>query len=288
MRAGRGTRWTLGSIQGLLLGLLIGGCSSASPAGAAGNEPAGAGTPPVAAAPEAAGFDHRHALLDAVLRTHVSGGAVAYGALAADRGGLDSYLAGLAAVTPAELAGFEREQAMAFWINAYNAATLRLILDNGPLASIRDIEEPWDRPTFSLAGQQVTLNHIEHEILRKQYPDARLHMVLVCAARSCPDLRSSAYVAGKLEEQMDTASREFVGDGERNRFDAGARALHVSRIFEWYGGDFVSQYAERGGGGDEAAGIRGFFASHLANDAVASPDVTVHWLEYDWALNGSF
>ncbi len=237
---------------------------------------------------QVAPFDQGHVLFDSVLRTYVAEGQVRYGDLAADRGGLDSYLAGLASVTPEELAAFDRPQAMAFWINAYNAATLALILDNGPLDSIRDIEEPWDRPTFSLAGQEVSLNHVEHEILRKQYPDARLHMVLVCAARSCPKLQSWAYVGASLETQMDEASRGFLTDIERNRFDAGGKVLHASRIFEWYGGDFVAQYAQRGGGGDEQAAIRGFFASYLSDEAVASPDVRIEWLEYDWALNGSF
>jgi hypothetical protein len=280
--------WSWGLLRVIAVGFVLGGCSSAAPAAATSpaTAPPSAPSPAVESQPEA--FDHQHSTLGAVLGTHVSDGVVAYGALAADRGALDGYLASLAALSPEELDGFSREQAMALWINAYNASTVRLILDNGPLASIRDIDEPWDKPTFAVAGQDVSLNHIEHEILRKQYPDARLHMVLVCAARSCPNLQSHAYVAERLGEQMDGASRAFVGDDQRNRFDASAGVLRVSRIFEWYGSDFVSQYAQRGGGGDEAAAIRGFFSSFSADDTVASPDVTVEWLEYDWALNGSF
>lgn len=262
----------------------VGGCSAAESV----EPPPEQAQAPAGSPAQVTPFDHGHLQFDSLLRKVVDDGQVRYGELAADRGSLDGYLATLASVTPEELAGFGREQRMALWINAYNASTLALILDNGPLGSIRDIEEPWDGPRFQVAGREVSLNHIEHEILRKQYPDARLHMVLVCAARSCPKLQSHAYVGDGLEAQMDEASRGFVQDGSRNRFDAEASVLHVSRIFEWYGGDFVAQYAQRGGGGDQQAAIRGFFSSYLSDEAVSSPDVRVEWLEYDWALNGSF
>ncbi len=269
----------------MLLAILVGGCSSPAPASATG---AGSVAPAAATSEPLTGFDHTHGAFDAVLQQVVSDGTVDYGALAGSRGALDGYLASLAAVSVDQLAGFEREQAMALWINAYNALTLALILDNGPLESIREIEEPWDRPKSTVAGRTLSLNQIEHEILRAQYPDARLHMVLVCAALSCPKLSSRAYAADRLEAQLDEASRGFAGDTARNRFDPDRGVLAVSRIFEWYGADFVKQYAERGGGDDEQAAIRGFFASHLPDESVVRRDLTIEWLEYDWALNGSF
>jgi len=228
-------------------------------------------------------FDHSHSAFDQVLRTYVSDGRVAYGKLAADRAGLDGYLASLAAVEPAELEGFTREQAMAFWINAYNAATLRLIIDHRPAVGIRDIDGAWDRITFDLAGEKLTLNHVEHEILRKRYPDPRLHMVLVCAAKSCPKLASHAFTADTLEQRLDEAARAFARDTTRNRYEGGV--LYVSRIFEWYGGDFVPRFAPDG---DDKDAIRGFFAHYLDEPALAGSDTEIRYLDYDWSLNGTF
>lgn len=238
--------------------------------------------------PARAAFDHSHAALDQVLAQHVHAGWVSYGELAADSAALDGYLLSLAEISAVELSSFDRPQAMALWINAYNALTIRLILDHPDVASIRDIDGAWDSKHFTVAGRSLTLNAIEHDILRVEYPDARLHMVLVCAARSCPELLSDAFTADQLEAQLDAASRSFVADVTRNRFDPMSNTLHVSHIFEWYGGDFVSGYAERGGGSDHAAAIRGFFSVYLEHEAVASPDVGVEWLDYDWRLNGSW
>jgi len=228
-------------------------------------------------------FDHSHSAFDQVLRTYVSDGWVAYGKLAANRAGLDGYLTSLAAVEPAELQRFTREQAMAFWINAYNAATIRLILDHQPAVGIRDIDGAWDAITFDLAGQQVTLNHVEHEILRAEYPDPRLHVVLVCAAKSCPKLASHAVTADTLEQRLDEAARAFARDTTRNRYDGSV--LYVSHIFDWYGGDFVARFAPDG---DEKAAIRGFFAHYLEKPTLAGSDAEIRWLDYDWSLNGTF
>ncbi len=233
-------------------------------------------------------FDHTHGALDQVLRAHVDAGSVRYGALAADRGPLDAYLDSLAVVGSGDVAGFSRAEAMAFWINAYNALTLKVILDHGPVASIRDIDGAWDGIRHDVAGRSLTLNEIEHQILRKHYPDARLHMVLVCAARSCPKLHAGAFTPANLEQRLDAASTGFVGDPERNRFDPGEGELAVSRIFEWYGADFIGQYAKAGNGDDAAAGIRGFFATYLDEPAAGAATVSVGYLDYDWSLNGSW
>lgn len=233
-------------------------------------------------------FDHTHATLDQVLRAHVAGGSVSYGALAADRGPLDGYLDTLAAIDSGDVAGFSREEAMSFWINAYNALTLKVILDHGPVDTIRDIDGAWDEIRHDVAGRPLTLNEIEHQILRKHYPDARLHMVLVCAARSCPKLHAGAFTPANLNQRLDAASTGFVADAQRNRFDPEAGELTVSRIFEWYGTDFIGEYAEAGHGEDASAGIRGFFATYLEEPAAGAAEVTVSYMDYDWSLNGSW
>jgi hypothetical protein len=233
-------------------------------------------------------FDHTHTPLDQVLQAHVSGGSVDYGSLATDRGALDAYLDTLADVGSGDVAGFSRQEAMAFWINAYNALTLKVILDHGQVASIRDIDGAWDGIRHDVAGRSLTLNEIEHQILRKHYPDARLHMVLVCAARSCPKLHAGAFTPTNLAQRLDAASTGFVRDSKRNRFDPEAGELTVSRIFEWYGTDFVGKYAEAGHGDDASAGIRGFFATYLDEPAAGAAEVTVSYMDYDWSLNGSW
>ena len=233
-------------------------------------------------------FDHSHAPLDQLLRAHVREGLVNYGSLSADRAQMDAYVGSLAAVDGTELAEFSREEAMAFWINAYNALTLKVILDHVPVGSIRDIDGAWDAIQHDVAGRSLTLNEIEHQILRKLYADARLHMVLVCAARSCPKLHDGAFTPSNLNQRLDEASVGFVSDERRNRFDRDRNELAVSKIFEWYGSDFVGQYAAAGDGEDVHAAIRGFFATYLEEPAASSSDVTVTYLDYDWSLNGSW
>ncbi len=236
----------------------------------------------------AAPFDHDHARWDAVLQAHVEDGWVQYGAIRDDPAELDTYLASLAAVKPEELAGFSREQAMALWINAYNALTVATLVRRGPVDSIRDIDGVWSAIEHDVAGQRVTLDHVEHQILRERYPDPWLHVALVCGARSCPILEDRAYTAANLQPMMARAAKRFAHDEERNRWDPETRTLRVSRIFEWFGADFVARYAAVVGGDDETAAIRGFFAAHLVDPDIAGEEVRVEYLDYDWQLNGSW
>jgi len=240
------------------------------------------------AAPVNAAFDHSHAQLDRLLRAHVKAGSVNYGKLERARAELDAYVATLTAVSEEEATAFSRPQTKAFWINAYNALTLQLILDQRPKQSIRDIDGPWDKFHFKVAGREVSLNDIEHKILRPRYQDPRLHAVLVCAARSCPILESRAFTAKGLERRLDSASSRFAKDSSRNRFDAAGKTLHVSKIFEWYGDDFIARYAKLGGGSDKDAAIRGFLATELSTPAAAASDVQIRYLDYDWSLNGNW
>ena len=162
-------------------------------------------------------LDHTHALFDGVMKVHVVDGHVDYKALHADTKELDRYLAGLAAVPQEEFKTWSEPQRLAFLVNLYNAATLRLILDHYPVKSIRDIgtiiKGPWDRPAVNLFGKTISLNNLEHDILRKEYDEPRLHMVLVCAAKGCPPLRDEAYRPDRLKEQLDGQSRRYLARG---------------------------------------------------------------------------
>ena len=229
-------------------------------------------------------FDRSHALFTEVLQRHVVEGQVDYGGLAGD-GTLDRYLAGLAVVSREEVEAWPEPDRIAFWVNAYNGFTLRLILDHRPVRSIRSIgflPGSAFRKNFihlrATGPEAVSLDVIEHGTLRKRFAEPRVHFALVCASRSCPPLRREAYRGADLDRQLDDATRGFLGDQRRNRLDVRSGALRLSPIFKWFREDF-----ER-----EAGGVPAFVARY-ASEPLASGarrvDVEVEYESYDWSLN---
>ena len=178
--------------------------SGAVEAQAAGLPAASAHRAPVAPAPD-------HAAYDRLLKKYVNKkGLVNYKGLKAEEQALNQYLALLSKNPPT--ASWSKPDQMAFWVNAYNAYTLRLILDYYPLKSIKDIgpkikiplvTTPWAMKFFSIGGEKMSLDQIEHSILRKKFDDPRIHFALVCASISCPALRPEAYTAANIERQLD-------------------------------------------------------------------------------------
>lgn len=244
-------------------------------------------TLPVVGRAEPCPIDHSHAAFTTLLGTYVQGGAVDYaGWKARGDAALDAYLASLSGVCREGYGSWSRAQRLAFWINAYNAFTIRLILDHYPIASIRKIGllpgAAFRRafiPMPSLKGGTISLDDIEHRTLRPEFREPRVHFALVCASRSCPPLRAEAYRADVLERQLDDQGRTFLGDASKNRVDVAARTLHLSSIFSWFEEDFVAA----------AGSVPRYVARFLAPDAAAvatAPDVTVRFLDYDWSLNG--
>lgn len=236
----------------------------------------------VTLASAARAFDHSHAAFDRVLKQHVSAGLADYAALKAAPQMLDGYLAALAAVTGSEFAGWPEKERLAFLINLYNAATLKLIVVNYPLKSIRSIGwlpgAAWKQEGVSLFGKKVSLDHVEHGIIRKEYRDARVHFALVCAAIGCPPLRSEAFVAARLDAQLDDQGRVFLAQSDKNRVDAAARTVWLSQIFKWFAGDFEA----------EAGTVLKFatpFFPPEARSALAAGEFKVQFSDYDWSLN---
>ena len=230
-----------------------------------------------------------HALFTEVLAAHVRSGLVDYATLKVGSR-LDRYLARLDATDP-DLLPTEAEQ-LAFWINAYNAYTLKLVADHHPVQSIHDIgtggritgwlikRTPWDIRFARVGGKGMTLNEIEHEVLRKRFHEPRIHFAIVCAAISCPPLRAEAYVAERLDGQLDEQARQFLNDRRSNRFDLKTSRATLSPIFSWFGEDF---------GSDEQAVIE-FVAPYLKPSYAAliaeQPSVwRIRYSDYDWALN---
>ncbi|MDX1643875.1 MAG: DUF547 domain-containing protein, partial [Thermoanaerobaculia bacterium] len=181
-------------------------------------------------------FDH--SAFDRLLATHVdTAGLVDYAALAEDSSALDRYVASLA---EAPFDDMGRDERLALLINAYNAFTLRLILDYYPVDSIRSIpaSERWEAERWELPTGTFSLNQIEHELIRPNFREPRIHFALVCAAIGCPILRQEAYTGAALEEQLEEQTR-FTHSRERwVRYERGAEVIHLTRLYDWYGGDF--------------------------------------------------
>jgi hypothetical protein len=228
-------------------------------------------------------FDHAHAAWDALLRKHVvllDGGKasqVNYQGIAKERAALTGYLHALSRVGEREFEGWSRPEQVAFLINAYNAYTVEKILARYPdLKSIWDFGRFFGNPFrdefFSLLGRSMSLDGIEHGILRKRYREPRIHYAVNCASIGCPMLREEAYVAARLDEQLEEQAVRFLSDRTRNRYRDGR--LEVSKIFDWYKEDFEprEEYFAR-------------YARILGIPQGASPRLA--FLDYDWALNDS-
>ncbi len=198
----------------------------------------------------------------------------------ADRAALDAYIASLSTT---EIDRYSRAEQKAFWINLYNALTVRVILVHYPVASIRDIDispglfadGPWDKPLVTVAGEDLTLNDIEHRILRPIWSDPRIHYAVNCASIGCPNLKRMAYSGAKLELMLDMAARTFVNSARGVSLEQDK--LFVSSIYVWFQEDFggddrgVIDHLTRYAAPELAVGLRGIRA--LSGHA------------YDWSLN---
>jgi len=226
-----------------------------------------------------------HAAFDALLHEYVTHYGVRYAAWHesdADRAALGEYLEHLQSIaisaTEAEEDG--RDEALAYWINLYNAATLDLVLDDYPVESIKDLgnllRTPWKRKLVTIEGERLSLNDIENEIIRKRFPEPRIHFALNCAAIGCPPLRAGAFTAADLDAQLEQQTIAFLGDPERNWVDESG-TLHLSKILDWYEDDFV-----------QAAGsVSDFVRPYMPmlQELKPNADLRVEHVDYDWALN---
>ena len=174
-----------------------------------------------------------------------------------------------------------RNERLALFINAYNAFTLRLILDYFPIQSIKDIPaaKRWDDKRWQIGRLNLSLNEIEHQQIRPHFKEPRIHFALVCAAVGCPPLRNEAYVANQLESQLEDQSRYVHSHGRWLRFDPKVGdEVHLTSLYHWYGSDF-----------EQASGsVLAFVAKYsdaLKQQLENAKTPNVHWLDYDWSLN---
>ena len=219
-----------------------------------------------------------HNIWNGLLQKHVrADGMVDYKGFQKDSATLHQYLRLLETAHPNDK-DWSRNEQMAYWINAYNAYTIDLIIGNYPVASIKDIKKGvafvnsvWDIKFIKIQGYTYDLNNIEHNILRPVFKDARIHAAVNCASFSCPKLLPEAYTADKLEGQLDKSMRSFINDPLRNRITA--NKAEISEIFKWFKGDF-----------ERDAGSLREYLNRYAEDKLTK-DTDISHIDYDWKLN---
>ncbi len=231
-----------------------------------------------------------HTLFDNLLSKYVDEeGEVDYASIK-DGNELGAYIQYLEQVEPSALSG---QEALAFWINAYNAYTIKLIVDNYPVKTIKSItplrlkglslaipkiNSPFEYNIAEIAGRKYSLDDIEHGILRKEFDEPRIHFALVCAAYSCPPLRGEAFVASRLDEQLDDQGMKFLHDTRKNKIDGSKKHIQLSKIFKWFKSDFTT----------EGRTLQQFLAPYFegaTRQKLLANGFDVRYLKYNWKLN---
>lgn len=212
--------------------------------------------------------------LNTLLQNHVDDkGFVDYKSLKQNEGTLDTYISYLEKTSPAKDWSANKEKA--FWINVYNAYTLKIILDNYPLKSITNISNKgktaWKTPFVKVGGKTYTLDHVEHEILRKKFKDPRIHVGVNCASGSCPKLGNMAFTEENIDSSLEKLMKEFINDPTRNKLTK--KKVEISEIFNWFKGDFT------------ADGSVIDYINKYAETPV-NKKAKIKYLTYDWSLNG--
>ena len=225
----------------------------------------------------ASGFSY--AGLDTILSRHLREGRVDYGALLRDPGPLDRFLV---AARDARPDAWSRDERFVFWINVYNARVLDGVIRRPGLENVLDVGRIVGIPTLGFfrekaksGGRKLSLNDIEHDILRKGFDDARVHFVLNCASASCPVLPERALTAATLDSTLEAATLAFLLDSTKNRIAPKAE-LGLSSIFKWYRSDFVTAEGS----------LQGFIRRYWPGSGLIAEDAKIRYLDYDWSLNG--
>jgi hypothetical protein len=237
----------------------------------------------------------------AVLARFVDGeGLVDYAGLKRARAPLDAFVESLEKVSPAAYDAWGERERVAFWINAYNALTLKLVVDHYPIApeqprpgyparSIRQIPGVWDEKKLQIMGRTLTLDQIEHKILRGEFEEPRIHMALVCAAVSCPRLRAEPYRGDSLDAQLDDQTRAFFADLRKFHVDRESGEVWASAIFEWFAEDFLTEVSPDDVRFEvQRKAVRAFapkYVSEADREFLKRADFKLAFFEYDWTLN---
>lgn len=220
-----------------------------------------------------------HSIWNDLLKKHVSPtGIVDYKGFIQDKAELNTYLKSISENAP-DRGTWSKDEQMAYWINAYNAFTVKLIADNYPVESIRDlgpslkiplIKDVWHYKFFKIGGQESSLDEIEHGILRKEFEEPRIHFAINCASVSCPPLLNEAFEASKLDSQLNRVAKGFINDKTRNRITA--NQIEISSIFSWFKGDFTKN-----------GSLIDFL--NLYSNMEINQNAKINHMDYNWKLN---
>lgn len=223
------------------------------------------------------------------LAEHAAGGRVDYAEIKKSPARLNQFLDEMQAAPRKDFETWNRDQKIAFWVNTYNAAAVKVVIDHYPLhkrlgwkalaypaESIQQIPDVWDRKVVEALGRRLSLNEIENEILRKEFSEPRIHFALVCASLGCPVLRDEPYEAGQLDSQLEDQARKFLSDPNKFRYEKKSDKIHLSPIFKWFKEDFKQK-----------GGVTAFLKNYLPEEIAGalSPRTEIEWLDYDWSLN---
>lgn len=224
-------------------------------------------------------FDHTHEQWSKVLKTNTTEKSgqvlVNYKQLKKHPEELFAYIEQMENVSKDEFKQFTNNQKLAFWINAYNAYTIQLIIKNYPVKSIKDIGglflSAWGIDFINLLGKKMSLDDIEHKTIRKNFKEPRIHFAVNCASISCPSLLQEAYNAEHLNSQLEFSAKRFLTNSNKNYYNKKEKAYYLSKIFKWYGADFNAKY-------------KGYIR-YIQKYLKAPENTPVEWLDYDWTLN---
>ncbi len=217
------------------------------------------------------------------------GGKIDYAAAQKNPDKLKAFLTSIEELDESEYKLWQVNDKIAFWINVYNAAMIKLVLENYPIKkafglkalsyphnSVQQIKNVWSRGVVWVFGRSMSLNDIEHNTLRREFGEPRIHFALVCASIGCPQLRKDAFVGEVLKTQLDEQAHRFINNPIQVRYDISTNTLYLSPIFKWFGKDFESH-----------GGINAFLKKYLPefDAADVNEKTSITWLTYDWSLN---
>jgi hypothetical protein len=236
----------------------------------------------VVGSPALVAADFDHARFDRALKTYVNDkGLVDYNGIAKDQ----AFTAYVQSLRSADLDSLSRDEQLAFWINAYNAVTIDKVIRFKPKKSVRETLVPglWTSTKFfttrehTVAGNQLSQDDIEHEILRKQFKDPRIHFAIICASSSCPPLPRFAYTGKNVQAKLEAETRTYINSQRGTRIDYAENTLYLSKLFDWFAGDFEST------SGSVLQFIKPFLEEETRRLVERNPMIA--FIDYDWSLN---
>ena len=227
------------------------------------------------------GFDHNHPkfqkILNEVVKISNKQSLVNYKKV--DLKALEEYLSELAQVSQDGFNLWNKKEKLAFLINLYNAATIKLIVTEKPEKSIKDLggwfTSPWKKEFVKLFEKKVHLDFIEHDFIRKEFKENRIHFAVNCASLGCPSLANTVFTPSKLEEQLEAVKTHFLNNSTKNKVDHQKKTIFISKIFDWYKEDFAKDKAE----------LITYFQKNM--DEKIRPEYDIEYLDYNWNLNNS-